>query len=192
MLYCVHAACTALDTNECDSAIVASANLIQSPEQHFGTMKPGVLSSTSTCHTFDASANGYGRGEGIGALYLKKLSKAIRDGDSIRSIIRWTAVNRFGSFLSLPSPESSNTIRGSNGKTPGIALPSVIGQENVIRKAYAKANIGFEETDYIECHGTGTVVGDPIEVEALSRVIKRTSDQPILIGSVSYPSFSDR
>lgn len=67
----------------------------------------------------------------------------------------------------------------------------MIGQENVIRKAYAKANIGFEETDYIECHGTGTIVGDPIEVEALSRVFKRTSDQPILIGSVSYLSFSD-
>lgn len=104
-LYCIHAACTALDANECDSAIVASANLIQSPEQQFGTMKLGVLSSTSTCHTFDASADGYGRGEGVGALYLKKLSKAIRDGDSIRSIIRGTAVNRFGSFFSLPSPE---------------------------------------------------------------------------------------
>jgi acyl transferase domain-containing protein len=86
-------ACTALENRECDGAIVAGANLIQSPEQHLGTMKAGVLSATSTCHTFDASADGYGRGDGIGALYLKRLSDAIRDGDPIRSVIRGTAIN---------------------------------------------------------------------------------------------------
>ena len=93
-LYCLHIACAALNANECDAAIVASANLIQSPEQQLATAKVGVLSPTSTCHTFDASADGYGRGEGIGVLYLKRLSNAVRDGNPVRSIIRGTAVNR--------------------------------------------------------------------------------------------------
>ena len=87
-------ACNALASGECDSAIVAGANLIQSPEQHIATMKAGVLSPTSTCHTFDMAADGYGRGESVAALYVKRLGHAIRDGDPIRSVIRGTAVNR--------------------------------------------------------------------------------------------------
>ena len=94
-LYALHQACSALDAGECDAAIVAASNLLQSPEQQLGTMKAGVLSPTGTCHTFDDTADGYGRADGLGALYLKKLSKAIADGDPIRSIIRGTAVNRF-------------------------------------------------------------------------------------------------
>ena len=94
-LYGLHLACAALDAGECDAAIVAAANLIQTPEQHIGTMKAGVLSETGTCHTFDESADGYGRADGVGALYLKKLSKAIADGDPIRSVIRGTATNRY-------------------------------------------------------------------------------------------------
>lgn len=93
-LYSLHSACTALNTGECDGAIVAGANLIQSPEVHIATAKTGVLSGTSQCHTFDKSADGYGRGEGVGALFLKKLSDAVRDGDPIRSVIRGTAANR--------------------------------------------------------------------------------------------------
>lgn len=92
-LYCLHAACAALDRGECDAAIVAGANLIQSAEQHIATMKAGVLSATSACHTFDISADGYGRGDGIGALYVKRLRDALRDGDPIRSVIRSSAVN---------------------------------------------------------------------------------------------------
>jgi acyl transferase domain-containing protein len=167
-LYALHQACTALDAGECDAAIVAASNLLQSPEQQLGTMKAGVLSPTGICHTFDETADGYGRADGLGALYIKKLSKAIADGDPIRSIIRGTAVN-------------------SNGKTPGISLPSQDGQEAVIRKAYAKAGLtNFNDTQYVECHGTGTPVGDPIEVEALSRVFKRdiAAEGPLLIGSV--------
>ena len=149
-------ACAALDAGECDGAIAAGANLIQSPEQHLGTMKAGVLSATSTCHTFDSTADGYGRADGIGAVYLKKLSKALEDNDPIRGIIRGSAVN-------------------ANGKTNGITLPSADGQEAVIRKAYAKAGLEhvYNETAYVECHGTGTPVGDPIEVEAVSRVFKK-------------------
>lgn len=140
-LYCLHMACAALETRECDAAIVAGANLIQSAEQHIGTMKAGVLSATSTCHTFDASADGYGRGDGIGALYLKRLSDAVAAGDPIRALVRGTAIN-------------------ANGKTQGITLPSAAGQEAVIRKAYAKAGLGLADTAYVECHGTGTPVGD--------------------------------
>jgi acyl transferase domain-containing protein len=83
----------ALQNYECDAAIVAGANLIQSAEQHIGTMKAGVLSPTSECHTFDISADGYGRADGIGALYVKRLSDALRDGDPIRSIVRGSAIN---------------------------------------------------------------------------------------------------
>ncbi|ORY71434.1 putative polyketide synthase [Pseudomassariella vexata] len=165
-LYCLHAACSALLSRDCDSAVVAGANLIQSPEQQLATMKAGVLSKTSTCHTFDSSADGYGRADGIGALMVKRLSDAIRDGDPVRAVIRGTAVN-------------------SNGRTNGITLPSADGQEAVIRKAYAQAGLGYNETDYVECHGTGTAVGDPIEVEATSRVFKRPQySPPLLVGSV--------
>ena len=86
-------ACVALENGECDAAIVAGANLIQSPEQHIGTMQAGVLSPTSACHSFDASADGYGRADGVSALYLKRLDEAIRDGDPVRSVIRGSAVN---------------------------------------------------------------------------------------------------
>ncbi|KAI0006809.1 hypothetical protein F4779DRAFT_595040 [Xylariaceae sp. FL0662B] len=164
-LYCLHVACSALLAGECDSAVVAGVNLVQTPDQHLGTMKAGVLSKTSTCHTFDSSADGYGRADGVGALLLKKLSDAIRDGDAIRSVIRGTAIN-------------------SNGKTNGITLPSADGQEAVIRKAYAQARLDFDKTDYVECHGTGTAVGDPIEVEAVSRVFKKPKGSPLMIGSV--------
>ncbi|KAF9728924.1 Type I Iterative PKS [Paraphaeosphaeria minitans] len=164
-LYCLHVACVALENHECDAAIVAGANLIQSVEQHIGTMKAGVLSPTSECHTFDASADGYGRAEGIGALYIKRLSDALRDGDAIRSVIKGSAIN-------------------ANGKTAGISLPSADGQEAVIRKAMHKASLSPNDITYVECHGTGTKVGDAIEVEALNRVFQRPLDRPLFIGSV--------
>ncbi|KAF3934990.1 hypothetical protein ABW20_dc0100217 [Dactylellina cionopaga] len=164
-IYCLHVACAALEAGDCDGAIVAASNLIQGVEQQIGMMKAGVLSKTSTCHTFDISADGYARADGIGAVYLKRLSDAIRDGDPIRSVIRGTAVN-------------------ANGKTQGIALPSAKHQEMVIRKAYAKAGLNFDLTTYVECHGTGTPVGDPIEVDAVSRVFKRAGERRLRVGSV--------
>ncbi|MCJ1246453.1 hypothetical protein MMC30_003660 [Trapelia coarctata] len=164
-LYALHAACQALQLGECEAAVVAGANLVQVTETHQMMVKAGFLSATSTCHTFDVSADGYGRGEGVAALYVKRLSDAIRDGDPIRSVIRGSAAN-------------------SNGHTNGLTLPSVSGQEAVIRKAYAIAGIPLDETDYIEAHGTGTPVGDPIEVEALSRVFRHKSGRASLIGSI--------
>ncbi|RYP61682.1 hypothetical protein DL770_009733 [Monosporascus sp. CRB-9-2] len=164
-LYCLHVACTALENYDCDAAIVAGANLIQSAEQHIATMKAGVLSPTSECHTFDISADGYGRADGIGALYVKRLADALQDGDPIRSVIRSSAIN-------------------ANGRTTGISLPSADGQEMVIRKALSKGKIEQDDVTYVECHGTGTKVGDAIEIEALSRVFRRTVQDPLFVGSV--------
>ncbi|KAI0828782.1 polyketide synthase-like protein [Hypoxylon sp. FL0890] len=164
-LYCLHTAVRAIEAGDCENAIVAGANLIMSPEQHLETMKGGVLSRTSSCHTFDESADGYGRAEGVNAVYLKRLSSALKDGDKIWGVIRGTAVN-------------------SNGKTPGIAQPSADLQEEVIRKAYSNAKLSFADTDYIECHGTGTSRGDVIEVEALGRCFAPREGYPLLVGSV--------
>ncbi|KAH9897461.1 reducing type I polyketide synthase 10 [Xylariomycetidae sp. FL2044] len=165
-LYCLHVACAALQNHDCDAAIVAGANLILSPEQHISIMKGGVLSPTSACHTFDSSADGYGRAEGVAALYVKRLHDAVADGDPIRSVIRGTAVN-------------------ANGRTSGISQPSVEGQVSVIRMAIANANLKPSDISFVECHGTGTAVGDAIEVEALDRVFQRTDrEHPLLIGAI--------
>ncbi|KAH7371738.1 hypothetical protein BKA66DRAFT_572707 [Pyrenochaeta sp. MPI-SDFR-AT-0127] len=164
-VYALHLACSALRNGECDGALVGGANLIQTPEPYIGAVKAGLTSGTSTCHTFDTAADGYARAEGVGVLMLKRLSDAIKSGDSIRSVIRGTAVN-------------------SNGRTNGISLPSADGQESVIRQAYLSAGISPDETDYIEAHGTGTEVGDGIEVEAFSRVIRHRTRRPMLIGGV--------
>jgi acyl transferase domain-containing protein len=163
-IYCLHNAANAILNDECDAAIVAGANLITSPEQHLGTMKGGVLSPDSTCHTFDASANGYGRGEAVSAIYLTRVSTALGNNDPIRAVIRATAVN-------------------ANGRTPGITQPKISGQQTVIEKAYRKAGLDIAATDYVETHGTGTQVGDPMEVEALSRVFVKSDRVPLLIGA---------
>ncbi|PYH66658.1 type I polyketide synthase [Aspergillus vadensis CBS 113365] len=164
--YALHLACNALQNGECDSAIVAGVNLIQSPELHAAVSQGGFLSPTSFCHTFDTSADGYARADGVNSIFIKRLDDAIRNQDVIRSIIRGTAVN-------------------SNGRTPGVAQPSIDGQVAVICKAYARAGLDPAETAYVECHGTGTQVGDPMEVEALSRVFRKEQrTYATLIGSV--------
>ncbi|KAJ5182352.1 Acyl transferase/acyl hydrolase/lysophospholipase [Penicillium cf. viridicatum] len=164
-LYALHSACLALDAQDCDAAVVAAANLIQSPEQQMVAVKAGILSPDSMCHTFDESANGYGRAEGVSAVYLKRLSDALRDGDPIRSVIRGTSVN-------------------GNGRTPGIVQPSVEGQKAVIRAAYRRAGLDLGDTDYVEAHGTGTKVGDPMEVEAIADVFHHRTGRPTLIGGI--------
>ncbi|KAJ5807079.1 Acyl transferase/acyl hydrolase/lysophospholipase [Penicillium riverlandense] len=166
-LYALHSACLALDAQDCDAAVVAAANLIQSPEQQMIAVKAGILSPDSVCHTFDESANGYGRAEGVSAVYLKRLSDALRDGDPIRSIIRGTSVN-------------------GNGRTPGIVQPSVEGQKAVIRAAYRRAGLDLGDTDYVErkAHGTGTKVGDPMEVKAIADVFRHRTGRPTLVGGI--------
>ncbi|KAI1098670.1 polyketide synthase-like protein [Jackrogersella minutella] len=164
-LYCLHTAVSAIRAGDCDGAVVAAANLILAPEQHLETMKGGVLSPTSTCHTFDIAADGYGRGEGVDAIYIKRLSSALRDGDKIWGIIRATSVN-------------------ACGKTPGISQPSTALQEAVIKKAYTSAGLSFCGTDYIECHGTGTAIGDVIEADAIKRCFCPRDGPPLILGSV--------
>ncbi|CAJ2509291.1 Uu.00g143170.m01.CDS01 [Anthostomella pinea] len=166
-MYATHMACRALASGEVNGAIVGGTNLILDAAVQMAVDKMGVLSHTSTCHTFDASADGYGRAEGIGALYLKRLSDAIRDGDPIRGVIRGTAAN-------------------ANGKTSGITQPSAVGQEAVIRTAYAFAgDLNPDETSYFECHGTGTPVGDPIELRGITNMfLKDSKRDSLLIGAV--------
>ncbi|KAJ5382343.1 polyketide synthase [Penicillium concentricum] len=168
-IYAVHNACHTLRGRDCSAAVVGGVNLIMTVDQHMNTAKLGILSPTSTCHTFDASADGYGRAEGAGALYLKRLSDAIRDGDVIRGVIRSSAVN-------------------TNGKVPGMGIthPSKCGQERVVRSAYEKARLNPDRTAYFECHGTGTPVGDPIESHAASMAMNdtRSLEKPLLIGAI--------
>ncbi|KAG9749737.1 ketoacyl-synt-domain-containing protein, partial [Aureobasidium melanogenum] len=166
-LYALHLACQSLTSAESDAAVVAGSNIINDIGQHIASARLGVLSPTSTCHTFDERANGFGRGEGVCALYMKTLSAAIANNDPIRAVIRATAVN-------------------SNGKSQGINHPSSKDQEAVIREAYTKANLRYEDTGWFECHGTGTPVGDPIEVLAAGDIFAsgRTPDNPLLLGSI--------
>ncbi|ORY03478.1 hypothetical protein BCR34DRAFT_492333 [Clohesyomyces aquaticus] len=156
-IYAMHNACNALRNKECAGALVGGTNLILTVDQHMNTAKLGVLSPDSTCHTFDASANGYGRADGVGAVYLKRLSDALRDGDPIRGVLRSSAVN-------------------SNGKVPnvGITYPNREGQAQVIRHAYQRGgDLDPRFTGYFEVHGTGTPVGDPIEVHAVSQAMNK-------------------
>lgn len=92
-MYALHLACSAIANGDCDSAVVGGTNLIQTPEPHMAWSKLGTLSPTSQCHTFDESADGYARGEGIGVVYIKKLSDALNDNDPIRAVINATSFN---------------------------------------------------------------------------------------------------
>lgn len=166
-MYALHLACQSITTDEIDSAIVASSNLIWSPDMQMFLDKLGALSSTSQCHVFGSDADGYGRGDGFVGFYLKELSSAVRDGDNIQTVIRGTAVN-------------------ANGRTGGITHPSPSAQEAAMHKAYRMAgNLNPRDTAYYECHGTGTSVGDAIELKAIQPFFaSRDTDNPLLLGSV--------
>ncbi|KAI8630512.1 lovastatin nonaketide synthase [Xylariaceae sp. FL1651] len=170
-VYAMHNACNALRNKECAAAVVGGVNLVLTVDQHMNTAKLGVLSETSTCHTFDASADGYGRAEGVGAVYLKRLSDAIRDGDPIRGLLRSSATN-------------------NNGKVAGVGIthPNLDGQEAVIRHAYQRGGeLDPRLTGLFECHGTGTAVGDPLEVHAVANAMnenRQAEDGPLVIGAV--------
>lgn len=161
----LHEACVALERGDCTAAIVGGANLILAPGMTAAMTEQGVLSPDGSCKTFSADANGYARGEAINAVFVKPLSAALRDGNPIRGVIRSTASN-------------------NDGKTPGISYPSTDAQEALIRRAYAVAGIdeaGIAETGFVECHGTGTAIGDPVETNAIARVF---GDAGVHIGSV--------
>ncbi|KAK1621893.1 polyketide synthase [Colletotrichum phormii] len=144
-------ACQAIRNGDCDGALVCGASLIFSPAMMLALSDQGVLSPSGTCKTFDASADGYGRGEAVNAIYVKKLSQALRDGDTVRAVIRGTGVN-------------------CDGRTHGMLTPSPTAQEALIRHVYEQAGISdLSETAVVECHGTGTAVGDRIETAAVAK-----------------------
>ena len=166
-LVAVHLACESLRSGDCDLAIAGGANTMFRPEYAIIMSKGHFLSPDGKCKTFDESGNGYGRGEGAGVVVLKPLEKALSDGDPVRAIILATAVNQ-------------------DGRTPGIAVPKGTAQEELLRDAYRRADISPSMVTYIEAHGTGTAVGDPIETNALGSILGegRSEDSPCWIGSV--------
>ncbi|KAH8799173.1 hypothetical protein F5884DRAFT_905619 [Xylogone sp. PMI_703] len=165
-LVAVHLACQNLRSGDSKMAIASAANLITHPYIVNDLSKLGALSPDGLSYTFDERANGYSRGEGIGTVILKRLSDAIRDGNTIRGLIRATGCNQ-------------------DGKTQGIFVPSMEAQKRLIRKTYQQAGLDLKSTAYVEAHGTGTAVGDPIEVEAIATTfMDRPRDSPLYIGAV--------
>ncbi|KAE9569129.1 Highly reducing polyketide synthase [Colletotrichum fructicola] len=160
----LHEACMSINNGQCNAAIVAGSNLIMAPGLFVSMSEQGVLSPNGSCRTFDAGADGYARGEAVNVVYVKRLSDAIRDGNPIRAVIRGTSSN-------------------ADGKTPSLTIPSFESHEAMIRRAYAMATIDDSDipnTGFVECHGTGTAAGDPIETTAISKVFGTSG---IYIGS---------
>ncbi|MBT2479355.1 type I polyketide synthase [Streptomyces sp. ISL-94] len=165
-LVAVHLACESLRSGESTTAIAAGVNLNLLDASAVTEERFGGLSPDGTTYTFDARANGFVRGEGGGAVILKPLAQAVADGDRIHGVIRASAVN-------------------NDGATAGLTVPSGQAQQQVFREAYEKAGTDPSEVQYVELHGTGTPVGDPIEAGALGRVLgaARAPGDPLLVGS---------
>lgn len=166
-LVAIHLACQSLRSGESTLALAGGVNVIAGPGLTMVLDAAGATAPDGRSKCFDASADGYGRGEGAGILALKRLADARRDGDPIRAVIRGSAVNQ-------------------DGRTNGIMAPSGDAQEHVVREALHHYGIDPGTVDFVEAHGTGTRMGDPIEVEALNRVYGhgRPAAAPCLIGSV--------
>ncbi|MBD2519331.1 KR domain-containing protein [Nostoc sp. FACHB-973] len=165
-LVAVHLACQSLRTKECNLALVAGVNLILTPTVAINECQARMLAPDGRCKTFDATADGFGRGEGCGVVVLKRLSDAIAQGDNILAVIRGSAVNQ-------------------DGRSGGLTVPNGPSQQAVIRTALANAGIAPNQVSYVEAHGTGTSLGDPIELRALGAVLGqgRSPDQPLIVGS---------
>ena len=168
-LVAMHLACQSLWSGEADMAIAGGVNVMLRPESSIMLSKAGFLNPDQFCKAFDASANGYVRGEGAGVVILKPLSRALADGDAIYAWVRGSAVNQDG-FL----PE-------------GFTVPNVFSQIELLEAVYNDAGIDPLTVDFVEAHGTGTPVGDPIETLALGAVLGRERDEnhrSLIIGSV--------
>ncbi|MCK9931547.1 SDR family NAD(P)-dependent oxidoreductase [Frankia sp. Mgl5] len=165
-LVAVYLAVESLRRGESDLAFAGGVQLNLAPESTVTAGRFGALSPDGRCYTFDARANGYVRGEGGGIVLLKRLADARADGDPVLAVIRGGAVN-------------------SDGATDGLTLPSADSQGQVLREAARAAGVDPHEIQYVELHGTGTRVGDPIEAAALGRAFGagRAADAPLLVGS---------
>lgn len=166
-LVALHQACRSLWDGEASSALVGGVNMLLHPFPFIGFSRASMLSVDGRCKTFDASGNGYVRSEGSAVFYLKPLSAAERDGDPIHAVILNTGVN-------------------SDGRTNGITVPSAEAQAELLRRVYAEIDLSPLDLAYLEAHGTGTAVGDPLETRALSQALakQRGEGNPLLIGSV--------
>ncbi|KAK3302901.1 putative polyketide synthase [Chaetomium strumarium] len=159
-------ACRSIRTGESSMGIVAGCNLLLTPDLFISLSSLGFLSPDGVCHSFDSRANGYGRGEGFGVLIVKPVDAAVRDGDTIRAVIRATGTNQ-------------------NGRT-NLALPSKELQWRLIDETYRKAHLDKSRTRFFEAHGTGTPAGDPLEAMAIGNAFSpgREADDPVVIGAV--------
>ncbi|HTU20951.1 MAG TPA: type I polyketide synthase [Gemmataceae bacterium] len=166
-LVAVHLACKSIWEGGCPLALAGGVNALLLPDWYVGFSRLGMLSPDGRCHAFDAAANGFVRSEGAGMVVLRPLSRALADGDRIYAVIRGTAVNQ-------------------DGRTPGLTVPSEEAQTALLRQAYHNAGVAPAEVQYIEAHGTGTLVGDPIEARALGSTLSagRPAGRPCLVGSV--------
>lgn len=166
-LVAVHLACKSIINGECDQAIVGSIKINMLPIKVSSEDKIGIESSDGRTKTFDDSSDGTGGGEGVGAIILKPLDRALADGDNIYAVIKGSAINQDGSSI-------------------GITAPNVLAQEEVILRAWEDAEIDPETISYIEAHGTGTKLGDPIEIDGITRAFSRYTERKefCAIGSV--------
>jgi len=166
-LVAVHLACQSLWNGESNLVLAGGVNALLSSKVTFNMVQAGLVDPNGRCKTFDARANGYVRSEGAGVVLLKTLSQAEADGDSIYAVIRGSAVNQ-------------------DGRSNGITAPNVQAQEALLRQAYRQAGVSPGHVQYIEAHGTGTKLGDPIEMKALGKVMDkdRQPGDECAVGSV--------
>ena len=163
-LVAVHLACQSLRLRETDLALAGGVSLILRPETQIAMSKWGMLSPRGRCHSFDARADGFVRGEGAGVVVLKRLTDAVRDGDRVLAVVRGSAVNQ-------------------DGRSNGLTAPNTLAQSDVITRALRSADVAPGSVNYVEAHGTGTALGDPIEFEALADVYGR-GNGPCALGAV--------
>ncbi|MER5264527.1 type I polyketide synthase [Actinosynnema sp. NPDC002837] len=163
-LVAVHLAVRSILSGESDAALVAGVHLNLSTEGAIATERFRGLSPDGTAYVFDARANGFVRGEGGGVVVLKPLAKALADGDRVHGVILGTAVN-------------------NDGATPGLTVPGRSAQEQVLREAWQRAGVTADDVQYVEAHGAGTPVGDPIEAAALGAALGADRTSPLRIGS---------
>lgn len=157
-LVAIHTACESIRNGESDMALAGGVFVMSSPEFYVMASKTAMLSPDGKCKTFDDSADGIVIGEGVGAVVLKRLDTAVEDGDHIYGVIKGSAINQ-------------------DGRTKGITAPSMLSQKALLYEAYKKASVNPETVSYIEAHGTGTKLGDPIEVKALTEAFRMYTDK---------------
>jgi acyl transferase domain-containing protein len=166
-LVAVHLACESLRRGECEMALAGGVNLLLTPTPYLLFARAGVLSPSGRCKVFDADADGFVPGEGIGTVLLKPLRRALEDRDNVLAVIKGSAVN-------------------NDGRSLGVMAPNPDGQRAVMESLYRNHAIHVRDIQYIEAHGTGTAIGDPSEVRALSRAFAELGDRAAscVLGSV--------